>query len=241
MAVTNHQYAGLAETVMVWRSVMLTETVAGRTYDYSHNVGRGAQSGIGVFQPGGPGSGCRRRRGCSVANRGSESISNVSWDRTGVGQRISKVSLGSQSGEEEYLAEFSRYGSAPGQLIWPAGLVVDAQGHVYVTDEWLNRVSVFDSEGNFLSAWNTVQNGDSEPNGASGIAIDANSTLFVTDGRSRKVREFATEWDVSGQLGPPGQWRWRTGFPLGHHRGRRGLRLRRRSQERSGAEIHQRW
>jgi DNA-binding beta-propeller fold protein YncE len=86
-------------------------------------------------------------------------------------------------------------------LIWPAGLVVDAQGHVYVTDEWLNRVSVFDREGNFLSCWNTVQNGDSEPNGASGIAIDANSTLFVTDGRSHKVRKFATNGTFLGSWG----------------------------------------
>ena len=30
---------------------MLTETVAGRTYDYSHNVGRGAQTGMGFNNP----------------------------------------------------------------------------------------------------------------------------------------------------------------------------------------------
>ena len=54
---------------------MLTETVAGRTYDYSHNVGRGSQSGMGfnwpnamTFAPDGT---------VYVANRGSESISNA--------------------------------------------------------------------------------------------------------------------------------------------------------------------
>ena len=30
---------------------MLTETVAGRTYDYTHNVGRGSQSGMGFNWP----------------------------------------------------------------------------------------------------------------------------------------------------------------------------------------------
>ena len=30
---------------------MLTETVAGRTYDYSHNVGRGAATGMGFNNP----------------------------------------------------------------------------------------------------------------------------------------------------------------------------------------------
>ena len=31
--------------------IMLTETVAGRTYDYTHNVGRGSQSGMGFNYP----------------------------------------------------------------------------------------------------------------------------------------------------------------------------------------------
>src|SRR4029434_9147826 len=151
----------------VGRSIMLTETVAGRTYDYSHNVGRGAATGMGFANP--VALALDADGVVYVANRGGESISNVPWDRTGVGARISKVALGSQSGEEEYLSEFSRYGSQPGQLIWPAGLVVDAQGRVYVTDEWLNRVSIFDTEGNFLSRWNTVQSGASEHDSASSI------------------------------------------------------------------------
>src|SRR5919108_2094040 len=113
---------------------MLTETVAGRTYDYSHNVGRGAAVGMGFNNP--VALALDADGVVYVANRGGESISNVPWDRTGVGARISKVALGSQSGEEDYVGEFSRYGSAPGQLIWPAGLVGDAQGQVDVTDEW---------------------------------------------------------------------------------------------------------
>ena len=39
---------------------------------------------------------------------------------------------------------------APGEMIWPAGIALDSQENVYVTDEWLNRVSVFDKDGNFL-------------------------------------------------------------------------------------------
>src|SRR5262249_27976582 len=181
---------------------MLTETVAGRTYDYSHNVGRGAAVGMGFANP--VALARDADGGGYVAKRGGESISKVPWDRTGVGARISKVSLGSQSGEEEYLSEFSRYGSAPGQLIWPAGVAVDAQGHVYVTDEWLNRVSIFNREGNFLRCWNIVLSGDSEPNGASGIAIDANNTLYVTDGRSHKVRKFTTDGTFLGSWGSLG-------------------------------------
>ena len=181
---------------------MLTQTVAGRTYDYSHNVGRGAQSGMGFNLPvdlalGPDGV-------AYVANRGSESISNVPWNRTGVGQRISRLTTGQEAGEEKYLGEFSRYGDKEGQLIWPAGITTDNQGNLYVTDEWLNRISIFDKEGNFLRCWNTVQSGDSEPNGASGIAIDASGTLFVTDGRSHKVRKFDTAGKFLGGWGTQG-------------------------------------
>jgi DNA-binding beta-propeller fold protein YncE len=178
---------------------MLTETVAGRTYDYSHNVGRGSATGMGFNNPVALAIGPDGV--VYVVNRGSESISNVAWDRTGVGQRIGKVSLGSRTGEEAYLGEFSRYGSEEGQLIWPAGIAADPQGHLYVTDEWLNRVSVFDSDGNFLRCWSTVQSGDSEPNGAAGIALDANGTLFVTDGRSHQVRKFSTDGTFLGRWG----------------------------------------
>ena len=181
---------------------MLTETVAGRTYDYSHNVGRGAQSGMGFNAP------VSITRGADgvvyVVNRGQENISNVSWNRTGLGQRISKVNLGGVSGEEEYLGEFSRYGDGDGQLIWPAGIAADKDNLLYVTDEWLNRVSVFDKDGGYVRQWSTIQPGDDEPNGASGIAISGDQTVFVTDSRSHKIRRFKTDGTFLGAWGTKG-------------------------------------
>lgn len=192
---------------------MLTETVAGRTYDYSHNVGRGSQTGMGFNNP--VALAIASDGVVYVANRGSESISNVAWNRTGIGQRIGKVTVGSQTGEEEYLGEFSRYGSDEGRLIWPAGIVTDSHGNVYVTDEWLNRVSVFDADGNFVSCWSTLQSGDSEPNGAAGIAIDGNDTLFVTDGRSHQVRKFSTDGTFLGRWGKLGSGEGELDSPWG--------------------------
>ena len=181
---------------------MLTETVAGRTYDYSHNVGRGAQSGMGFNQPVGMTLGADGV--VYVVNRGIEAISNVGWNRTGVGQRISKATLGSVSGEEVFLGEFSRYGDGDGQLIWPAGIAANKDGNLYVTDEWLNRVSIFDKEGGYIGHWPTVQTGDEEPNGASGIAISADQTVYVSDSRSHQVRRFKTNGTLLGAWGAKG-------------------------------------
>ena len=63
---------------------MLTETVAGRTYNFSHSVGRNAQTGMGFNTPVAAAIGADGV--VYVVNRGSESISNVGWNRTGPGR-----------------------------------------------------------------------------------------------------------------------------------------------------------
>ena len=180
---------------------MLTETVAGRTYDYTHNVGRGSQSGMGFNWPN---SMTFASDGTVyITNRGSESISNVGWNRTGVGQRISKVTIGENWGEEEFLGEFSRYGDGDGQLIWPAGIASN-NAEVFVTDEWLNRVTVFDKDDKFVRSFDTVQPGDGKTNGAAGIAIAADGTIYVTDSRSHQVRMFKNDGTFISAFGSQG-------------------------------------
>ena len=180
---------------------MLTETVAGRTYDYTHNVGRGSQSGMGFNWPN---SLTFAQDGTIyITNRGSESISNVGWNRTGVGQRISKVTIGAEWGDEEFLGEFSRYGNGDGQLIWPAG-IASSNNEVFVTDEWLNRVTVFDKDDKFVRSFDTVQPGDGDTNGASGIAIAADGTIYVADSRSHQVRMFKNDGTFISSFGSKG-------------------------------------
>ena len=134
---------------------MLTQIAAGRVYDYSHSVGRGAQSGMGFSQPVAAALG--KDDMVYVVNRGSESISNVSWNRTGIGARVSKVTIGPTPGDEEFIGEFSKYGNNNGEFIWGSGVAVDRPGNIYVCDEWLNQVSVFDQDGTFLRKWSTLE------------------------------------------------------------------------------------
>ncbi len=181
---------------------MLTETVAGRTYDYSHNVGRGAQSGMGFNFPvdmtlGADGV-------AYVVSRGSESIGNVAWNRTGYGARVSQIKLGANAGEEQFIGEFSKYGNGNGEYIWGSGVAADGQGNLFVVDEWLNRVTVFDQDGNYQRDWSTVVSDETGPNGASGIAIDGEGNLFVTDGRSHTVKRFTPEGKLIASWGTHG-------------------------------------
>ena len=167
---------------------MLTQIAAGRVFDYSHAVGRSKNSGPGFMEPAAAALGAGDV--VYVLNRGNETINNVSWKRTGIGSRVTKITIGTVPGDEEYLGEFGEYGDGEGQIIWGAGIVTDRQENVYVTDEWLNRVSIFDKDGAFLEQWPTTQSSDSGPNGASGLGIDADGNLYVVDGRSHQVRKF---------------------------------------------------
>ena len=170
---------------------MLTEIASGRVYDYSHCVGRGAQSGLGFNFPVMAAVGNDDM--VYVVNRGSESIGNVAWNRTGIGARISRVTIGSTPGDEEFIGEFSKYGSNDGEFIWGSGVAVDQEQNIYITDEWLNQVSIFGNDGNFKSKWSALEHDDGKTHGISNIAIDNNQNVFVTDGRSHEVRKFTKD------------------------------------------------
>jgi len=181
---------------------MLTETVAGRTYDYSHSVGRGSQTGMGFSNPVAATIG--KDDVLFVVNRGSEGISNVAWNRTGYGARVSQIKLGANTGDEEFIGEFSKYGNGNGEFIWGSGVAADNQGNLFVVDEWLNRVTVFDQDGNYQRDWSTVDSGETGSNGASGIAVDGEGNLFVTDGRSHTVKRFTPEGKLLASWGTHG-------------------------------------
>lgn len=170
---------------------MQTQIAAGRVFDFSHAVGRSAVSGMGFTHPVAVAT-----SGADVAyvvSRGWEMVPNVGWNRTGRGTRISRVILGKVSGEEELINEFSTYGDSPGQVIWPAGVAVDSDGKIYVTDEWLNRISVFDADGNFLNSWGSSGNDAGEFDGPSGIVIDSQDDVYIVDSRNHRVQKVAKD------------------------------------------------
>ena len=111
---------------------MLTTVVEGRVYDWSHSVGRNAAAGNGFTYP------------CSIAlaSQGVAYVVNRGGEGN-QGSRVSKVSIGAP-GDETVLGEFCRYGTSPGQGMWLNSVALDKQGNAYVSDDWLNRISVFD-------------------------------------------------------------------------------------------------
>ena len=176
---------------------MLTQTVAGRTYDYSHAVG-GQHIGRPVSLA------VADEDAVYSLERPSENISDVPWNRTASGARISVCKLGLAAGEEEFRFQFSQYGDDDGHVIWPTGIALDSEGSVYVTDEWLNRISIFDGDGTFREAWGAPGSGDGQLNRPAGIAVDSDDNLFIVDSLNHRVQRFSRDGGYLGQWGSHG-------------------------------------
>ena len=181
---------------------MVTQVVAGRAYEFSHAMGRGAASGMGFNSPNALALGSDNM--VYVLNRGGEAVTAVAWNRTARGSRVGKFDLGRQAGEEEFLMEFGRSGNGPGEFVWAAGLALDSQDNAYVTDEWLNRVQVFDRAGNLLKEWGVVGSGEGEFDGPSGIVCDREGNLYIVDSRNHRVQKFTADGQFLAKFGGPG-------------------------------------
>ena len=171
---------------------MLTTVAAGRVYEWSHAVGRNAAAGTGFANPS---SIALAPDGVAyIISRGNEN---------NFGSRVSKVFLG-DPGEEELLGEFCYHGSEDGRQVWPHSVAVDTAGNVYVSDDWLNRIAVFDQDGNFLRHWGTPGSGPGELHGASGLAFDQNDNLFVVDAYNHRVQVFSKQGHHMASFGKHG-------------------------------------
>ena len=176
---------------------MLTRTVANRVYDYSHTVGGGLMplpvalaigSGDTVY----------------VLSRQYEQIADVPWNETATYSKIGKFTIGAVPGDEELETDIAGYGNGDQELIWPAGIALDSHENIYVTDEWLNRVSIFDKDGIFLALWGTAGEADGEFNGPSGIAVDHQDNLYIVDSLNHRVQKYTKDGGFLSKWGGQG-------------------------------------
>ena len=193
---------------------MLTQIVAGRVWDFSHAVGRTGLSGEGFTQSISVAFG--EGDAVYVLNRGYELIPNVPWSSAGEGSRVSKLTIGRVPGDEEFLGETGlasatptefggrSYGLGEGQMIWPGGMALDSQENIYASDEWMNRISIFDKDLNFLRRWGSAGEGDGEFNGPSGIAVDPLGDLYIVDSRNHRVQKFTKDGKFLAKWGSLG-------------------------------------
>lgn len=167
---------------------MVTE-IAPVTFQYSHTIGRQEnRSGTGFFYPVAITRDDENR--LYVLNRGSETPAFFPC------KRVTVFTV-----DEELVREFGEKvhpedanDSAPaGTFMWPTSIALDSKGIAYVSDEWLNRISVFNQDGDCTGTWGKLGDGDGEFNRPSGLAFDKEDNLYLVDGANHRIQKFTKD------------------------------------------------
>ena len=117
--------------------------------------------------------------------------------------------------DSEYYGVFGSIGKGDGQFTWAASIAVDRDGKVYVGDEFLNRISIFDEAGTFLDKWGVPGSGPGEIDGPCGLAFDANDDLYVSDHRNNRVQKFTKDGQYVSGFGSEGSGDGQLNLPWG--------------------------
>jgi DNA-binding beta-propeller fold protein YncE len=130
--------------------------------------------------------------------------------------RASAIRVGVCNLDEDYLYEFGNgYGQGEGQFIWPVAMAFDRDDRLFITDEYNNRVCIYDADGKFVSQWGEGGSGPGKFDGPAGIAIDSQDCLYIADQQNGRVQKLTTEGELIAAWGEPGSANGQFDLPWG--------------------------
>jgi DNA-binding beta-propeller fold protein YncE len=104
----------------------------------------------------------------------------------------------------------------PGQFSVPTNVAVDADGNLYVSDTYNNRIEIFDADGNFIREFGKAGDRPGTFSRPKGIAVDADGHVWVADAVEDRVQCFTPEGQLLIWMGGhgvlPGQFRTLAGL-----------------------------
>ena len=179
--------------------MVLAQRISHVQLQYSHTIGRGEQFGPGFTYP------------IHMA-RGEDDLMYVlcrSSEYRPEGTRVTVCTV-----DEEYVNAFARgvpqqgpheYNFEDGSLVWPVNVAIASNGNVYVSDEWLHRISMFTRDGEYIGKWDeNVGSGDGQLDRPAGVAIDADDNVWVVDGNNHRVQKFTPDGQFLMKFGSYG-------------------------------------
>ena len=137
-------------------------------------------------------------------------VVNRSLDNVARGVRVTMCDI-----DSEYYGNFGSFGNKDGQFEWPSGGAIDSRGRVYISDEQLHRISVFDHSGAFLSQWGANGSEEGDLDTPSGIAFDDQDNLYVSDTYNHRIQKFTADGRFLLSFGSQGQGNGELNLPWG--------------------------
>jgi sugar lactone lactonase YvrE len=105
----------------------------------------------------------------------------------------------------EFVTKWGSEGNNDGQFYSPAGLAIDTNGYIYVSDSHNHRVQKFDANGSYINQWGSQGSANGKFGFPAGIAIDTNGYIYVSDGLSNnRVQKFDTNGGFISKWGSSG-------------------------------------
>ena len=95
--------------------------------------------------------------------------------------------------------------SIAGQFVWPAAMISDSQGRLWISDEGRDTISAITAEGEVIAQWGASGTKPGELNRPSGIAMDADGNLVVADAWNHRVQKFTEDGTFISEWGSYGQ------------------------------------
>ena len=173
---------------------MLTTSVAGRTWHYSHALGRETAEHNGKT------GGFAHPVDLAVSTDGTILVLSrgYGFDPADFGKDIFRR-VGKTTIDEEHIGDFAR-----AEFTWPVGLDLSKDGNVYVSDEYENLIIILPPNdvypfpdhkegGERIGAWGELGMGEGQFVGPAGIAFDAEDNLFVVDKGNNRVQKYTKD------------------------------------------------
>ena len=124
--------------------------------------------------------------------------------------------------EHGFFGQVGERGEEPGQMVWPSALALDSDENLYLADDFLQRITAYDREGNLISIWGAKGSGDGELNGPSGMVFDSDDNLVLVDHRNHRVQKFTKDGRFLDAWGSFGHGDGQFNLPWGITRDRQG-------------------
>jgi hypothetical protein len=202
---------------------MLTKYAQGRVYNFDQCVGKGMGGGRGFSA--GVDFAVSQDGSLYVLNKGHEYQPSTG---------LTKCTI-----DHEFLWEDRDFSYGAG-LPFPTSVALDSEENVYVSDDYMNKIFVYDKDGNgqgfwpdrepveqepysasdldfnlYLAKLNGGLNEDGQFNGPSGLAFDCDDNLYVSDSHNHRIQVFAKDGQFLRKFGSHGSEEGQLNLPWG--------------------------
>lgn len=119
------------------------------------------------------------------------------------GEPVSRLLQYSLVGAPLYSTDLNYVDYSPGLISATTWLAMSPNGRVYMSDNYNNRVQVFDNSGGYFSQFGSLGSGNGEFDGPAGIAASA-TRVYVVDAGNRRVQIFDKDGVFISEFGSLG-------------------------------------